>query len=269
MTPLSTFPLFSSLPLEVRYLIWEQTFNPRLIPLRFDRLTSAHDTYLHSSDLSRNLTNKPHELRKHIRITLSNFALPPPRVFALETCKESRAAGLKYGYRSWRMRDRTRRRDVMWNPALDTVFFPSREISFNPSYLTEVLYIQFPGEATQITRLAIPSTCWDVTKARQLRMVARWMKLRMLKEVVTVVHEEYERSIIMFSTNSHGLIETWRLPGDIQARLDQVMQERATGWNVESSRVVWNEAGILSGEDLKINLRCYPCEDLPTADYDF
>lgn len=94
------------------------------------------------------------------------------------------------------------------------------------------------------------------------------MKLRMLKELVTVVHEEYERSIIMFSTNSHGLIETWRLPGDIQARLNQMREERETGWNIESSRVVWNEAGILSGEDLKINLRCYPCEDLPTADYD-
>ncbi|KAE9379045.1 hypothetical protein N431DRAFT_326546 [Stipitochalara longipes BDJ] len=135
---------FTQLPKEIRLLVWEATFEPQYILLRFvegRRLISNIPVYAF----------KPYD--------------DPKSPTALQLCHESRTIALQR-YRPWNFRwylhDRVERsKVVMWDPLRDIVVLPKQ---FH-KYQFEVLKVSCHFQLQILQNLAVPARFWLIDQS--------------------------------------------------------------------------------------------------------
>jgi hypothetical protein len=132
------FP-FTQLPKEIRLLVWEATFEPQFILLRFvegRRPFSTIPAYAF----------KPYD--------------DPRSPVALKVCQESRQIALQR-YKPWIFRwylhDRVKRsKFIMWDPTCDIVVLPKKFLVYQLDVLKALFYFQLKD----LKKLAIPTCFW-------------------------------------------------------------------------------------------------------------
>jgi hypothetical protein len=145
---LSIFHLFTSLPLEIRYIIWELTFTPRVVSLIYDQIH-----YEDNPNVFFPVLKAPHE----VRFSIADNNLPI--INALSVCQESRNFAKKKGYQPWKLQNLSdEAKQVMWNPALDTVSCGASWRLFDNYTPTPTFFCQFPVETHLVQYLALPSS---------------------------------------------------------------------------------------------------------------
>jgi hypothetical protein len=234
--------LFPNLPGELRCLIWAQTFSPRIIPLVVESYGTSSETGL------------------YIRVPI------PARVTSLETCKESRLVALRSGYKSWKVVGSDGISNMMWNPRIDVVNISGTHVKEMSMHMIQSI---FPSETMEITKLALPTSVLARGSPYDRRQqLANWFTSAALRELILVCDIEYEEECVqsareMFN-ESKAASCPWSIPRDVEYSL-RTTKDLAWGyvdWKLPSVRVVGNEEGIINGETLQLNLRCWPCKDI-------
>ena len=265
-----TFILFPNLPKELRLQIWEHTLQPRALTLHCatDRSAGAIEPFLLKLFVSsprRTIfpLNKQDAVDELVRLSPSNI----PPLGALAACEESRSVALSRGYRAWRMDNKAGEvLDVMWHPDIDIVCFSGPHLRLLPQLYTEIFYLQFPHEATEVRKIAIPSSHWRESWGERLDRIEHWLKFGSLREIILVVDKAFETKIVRRLEEHQQPNEgggPWFVPGNIEEALEKAkLMKPGIDWQVPSVRVVRDEASVLKVHDLELALRCYPCEDL-------
>jgi hypothetical protein len=184
----------------------------------------------------------------------------------MAVCRESRAVLLSNGYKRWKIVHQNGQvRYVTWKPSIDTVFL--KEDSFHHFYEPlHLFYKQFPTQVLEVDRIAIPSSLWDRGASHApTRQFVPPIPFK-LRELIVVVDDEFERAYVE-RLKAWGVApspnnpETWVIPRDIATVLEREGRHSSL-WTVHKVRIVRGERGVLSGDDLELRLRCYPCEAL-------
>jgi hypothetical protein len=257
---LSTFHLFTSLPLEIRYMIWELTFIPRVIELLYDQL------YYQEEDDDSSSSNP--EVTEDVRFSIADDDLP--LIAALSVCQESRRFAKKSGYRPWKLQNLSDEiKQVMWNPAFDTVscgeMWGYNINLYTPSW---TLYKQFPIEAKLVRFMALPSSQWlDVHDESRCEFDSGgYVEFKSLKEICIVIDipSEYNWAVQCMESfpgwNFRGPV---LLPDSIEEYLVKENSLRSgSNWEVPTLRVVECAKVILSSKTRRFVLRCRSCRDM-------
>lgn len=257
MLNFTEFTFFPTLPGELRCLIWEHSFSPRVVSL-------IVDSYAPNSPGSQN----------ELYIKLPVLA----KVSALQTCKESRKVALTQGYKAWNVEGADEATNMMWNPRIDVVFISG---PYAKDMCMHTLHRLFPSETTAITRLALETSIFPRgmphDRRRQLR---QWVTCASLAELILVYDDVYERQCVQTAKDVFYELKAtscpWSIPRDFEyslKTLDSVMpavpvvgEEGIRRTELPKIRVVDNEEGIINGESLELNLRCWPCRDVGTRE---
>ncbi|CZR67672.1 uncharacterized protein PAC_17571 [Phialocephala subalpina] len=273
----TAFTLFPLLPADIRFLIWEQTFLPRILSFTYD---DEHNTDYNEwpEDWDEVAFNRLFALPAST--VQPEFDLPGPlsgivteSIPALEICRESREFAIKAGYREWTQVVPSGRMTFMWNPLYDTVllaeFYDSQKRQ--PLFvLTDTFCDQFPEQARELRYIAVPTSLWNSEEGESVNemMVEKWMRFGSLREIAAIVDENYEnyRSQMHAHTfpEDKEIAKGCAFPDDIIEGLNEGKEssERWSTWRVPKVRVVGDEESILSTEDWHLQLRCDPCPDL-------
>lgn len=253
----STDRYFPSLPLELRLMIWELTLTPRVIPLICER--AYYEDFV-GVDRFVSTPEGPEALE---------FAIADndiPIVSALYICQESRRVALNRGYRPWKLYNLSNEiKLVMWNPAIDTVYFGD---SFAPDGLLRVMSQRYPIETQQLRHMALPTKHWgSANNGVQVERVDYWMQFENLEDLCVVIDLPYEYQKAVYaklpSQEFPGLNpHPWTIPFDIEADFEEFYQREVPEFKIPILRVVEDEEDILSGQSMEMVLRCHPCEDM-------
>jgi 2EXR family len=269
-----TFTLFPLLPKEIRILIWELAITPRVLSLH----CKTYDTYGSGGAIEPFLLKlfvsspkrytfpftKTDAVDEIVRFSIAHIPLLP----ALCVCNESRQSLITGGgYKAWEVDSIDGDSQYfLWNPKLDTIAFAGPHPRLLPQLYAEIFYIQFPDEAKEVERLAVPSSHWKDSWGPRIDRAEHWIRFAALKEMVVVVDVEFERACVrrvMEDDVYTGGVDPFSVPGDIMMALEKGKAMRPdVEWRVPDVRVVRDKNGILEGADLYLTLRCCPCPDL-------
>ncbi|KAF8853299.1 hypothetical protein BDZ45DRAFT_677747 [Acephala macrosclerotiorum] len=271
------FTLFPLLPADIRFLIWEQTFVPRILSFSYDddHNTDYNEWPVDWDEVAFDRLFALPEINSQ-----QEFDLPGPLsgmvtepIQALEICRESREFAIKAGYRAWTQIVPSGRMTFMWNPIYDTVslaeFYDSERRK--PLFvLTDTFCNQFPEQARELLYLAVPTSLWnnEEDKAVDERMVEKWVKFERLREIAAIVDENYENYRAQQQARTFPedkeIGKGCTFPDDIIKGLNDGKRAREEWltWRVPKVRVVGDEESVLSEEDWHLQLRCDPCPDL-------
>jgi len=286
MSSLQEFSLFPLLPKELRLQIWESTFSPRLLSLQYIKSKGRkgwpclQQMLCYQLQYPRQYPTPPDDQR----IPLSRMPEWLAQVFRLilvsadpistmSVCHESRACGIRSGYRTWKLRNHEGyEREVFWNPIFDTVAFvgPYSE-NWIPDFLTRIFMIEFPSQTQEIQKMALPTTSWRHWDGENFYQTAFLLPYESLREIVFVLDEPWERRNIekytphspFYRKQLAGGLYPFELPRDIEKVLENDKKKHAPArWKVPAVRVVREESEILGQTSTKMVLRCFPCPDL-------
>jgi hypothetical protein len=288
MSDLSSFIRFSLLPLELRITIWELTLFAQVFSLIPHAYKWSEDAAVDTTTVPwhficpRSVSNRPSREPNKIfsaRFTISDIVAH--RV--LQVCRESRTLVFNRGYRVWKVQNKQGKvRNVVWNPAVDVILFPSvlLETRIVPSslplrvhekYYLPLFFLQYPEETKIASRLAMYSSL--ALRSRPTGGI-RWgwetdiAKFYSLNEFIMVVDEEAERTIVkrLIRDNKNLLslpLGPWKLPQDLEDVFIQGKLHRPdTILRIPTVRVVENIERIVDGQSLQISLHCNPCQYL-------
>jgi hypothetical protein len=253
----STFDPFSSLPLEIRLIIWDIAFTPRVISLLYDQLHwRCNPNGSYDADSIRP------ELPNDARFSIAEDDLP--LISALSVCLKSQNFAKKKGYRTWKLRnisDETKQ--VRGNPNFDVVCCGESWQPLVSVYTPSIeLSRQFPLETTLIRYLALPSSqWWGIPEVDNVSFV----DFKNVREICTVVDIPMEYTwAVGFKKNR---VDTNQAPFILpDAVKDDFLKEKNQwldlGRSVPIFRAVTSVKDILSGETRKFMLRCRLCMDM-------
>jgi 2EXR family len=251
---------FSSLPKELRLQIWEHTFTRRVIALQIQRYLSRDNfpSPTRRDPLPDLVIADDSALDRDVWMGFFASSIEP--VPAFHVCKESREVALRQGYITWNLRNKDwRRREVLWNPALDVVAFVGPHHPVRVGSYISVFLNQFFHEAEIIRTLSLPAGCctWIlVTQGHEMFMplidrrnrldAAPLMKGCMgfehLEELIVIHNSAFLNQFpepLSYSTRLLASIDT--------ARSLSESGERPSGnWQVPVLRLVEDEHSILS-----------------------
>ena len=157
---------------------------------------------------------------------------------------------------------------------MDTVDFLNSDL---PGYLTmggsiprllQVCEKNYPTETKEVKYLAVPTRFWPRRKHDYIEVVWPLIDFLSLKELAVVIDMNYEdRCAANISWDG-----TWMIPENLEDKLD-ALRAHYEKYGPEyhplpkkpSVRVVMDKKGVLSGEDLHVNLRGETLTGLPAA----
>ncbi|KAG4428055.1 hypothetical protein IFR05_016463 [Cadophora sp. M221] len=263
-----SFPLFNTLPTELRLLIWQHSLSPGIIPLQcqIQCSLSTPGTFLYHSFLqpssertsnnrsrSRDIPPALVDIRVHFSASHSITPLP-----ILQTCRESRQFAIRAGYRVWKLRDESgRSRDVMWNAAVDTVSLGTPHRASIPRFYGELFRRQFPVEVRRVRSIAVPVSSWKVKNREMDEVGACWGGYSGLERIVVVLAGAMIR-------NGGGAVEhdTCELVGGVKGGLERIAEGCGGGWKVPAVVLVGAEGDVLRAEELEMRVACDPCSGI-------
>jgi hypothetical protein len=119
-TPPMSFTLFPKLPLEIRHIIWELFFVPRIIHIThvFKSGTSREHDEVSPCGAMASAMSAKNILMDHVGLTSKIHPVIP-----LSICRDSRAFSLSRGFTTWRFRvpPLHNTQTIMWNPVVDFI----------------------------------------------------------------------------------------------------------------------------------------------------
>ncbi|KAE8444978.1 hypothetical protein EG329_014106 [Mollisiaceae sp. DMI_Dod_QoI] len=279
------FTLFPLLPSDIRFLIWELTFTPRILSFTYDDEASTDPSSGRDWDsiaFSRLFALPSTTIQPAFDLPGPLSGIATESNIALEVCRESRSFALKAGYREWTQIVPSGRMTMFWNPAYDTVslpeFFDSRRRQ-HVFVLIDGFCRQFPDQAREVRYLAVPSCLWNYEESEgegegvsmNERMVGKWRVFECLREIAILLDEGYETyredliaERIPEEEEVAAAAHCCVFPDDVVKGLQEGKKARAEwkDWRVPRVRLVGDEEGVLKGESLQMMLRCDPCPDL-------
>jgi hypothetical protein len=279
------FDLFSQLPEELRLIIWSLSLTPQLISFRchlsnfspqyappFLYLLGGDPPYTHFTANDQVRPAEPY-------FTAFSYPSESSSPSVLSTCRESRFVALSGGgYKAWRVGNKEGKiRDLMWNPAIDVIYFPNQNCRNYFQGEIELFGRQFLEQAKEIQKIAVLSSLWTPYPGRIIGLTSWEMRgFSKLGELIVVLDEEFERGYVLDEPKNGQRYtqEAWNIPRDIQKSLTPIKEDftesSETGgepsergdWRAPEVRVVAIEEGILRGDSCEMRLRCFPCVDL-------
>ncbi|KAH8687365.1 hypothetical protein BGZ60DRAFT_558656 [Tricladium varicosporioides] len=250
-----------SLPVELRRLIWEFTFEPQVIELRVRMVLKQKDGQPFPEYL-----------------TVQNFGNPA----ALSVCGESRDFAL-LNYRAWKIHNCDGKLGtIFWAPHIDVVYLPTPPLlppspspsNFpsppqgppNPGRVFTIFEKQFPDDVKEVKRLAISTSLWPEGGHHNVSNIWGMIDFTSIKEVIVIFDKDFElgcaRSGWRPPLNSRGVYGPsitpgpWTIPEDISGHIDFLRAhyekfgpEYQPLGKKPAVRVVGGEARILSNDD--------------------
>ena len=101
------------------------------------------------------------------------------------------------------------------------------------------------------------------------RQKHEWAAFQALQTLIIIVDEEFEQTCITRVLTQGGRAITgtrWAIPRAVEEVLEETNASRSS-WPEQcpSVRVVIGEKYIMTNQELRLTLRCYPCQDLENA----
>ncbi len=272
---LESFALFPALPLELRYLIWEHSFQPRTISLLCQSYCgeSSPENFPFKSflqppvDINRSRGEVEPVADIDIRLHFAASGSIEPAVI-LQVCRESRHFAILRGYVPWILKDVDKCvRQVMWNAALDTISLSAPHRQPLPRFYGELFRRQFPVEAKVVQSLAVPSCSWKSRYGETSEVGECWVEYAQLKTLVVVLGNPFQFALSRLKgrTSIPNTLEAdaWALPRGVRETLDKLASRRSDAhWKVPTVLVVRDEGMILRAGEMEMCLECKSCKSL-------
>jgi 2EXR family len=276
MSDLESFSIFPLLAIDIRLLIWEFTFTPRIISLEAEGYGQAEDpTAIPFYAIQGR--KPPNPDRQIIRLMWSGRFIPShiPSQAVFQVSRESRQFAFSLGYRIWTMQKRGGLiRNVIWNPAEDFILFPKRPFGrvdlgiaeAHPYHWLRMFAIQYPKEVSVAQNIAMHTSTWFQGKLEYNWVVGQLLKFTSMRKLVMVIDKDFEKDVVR-GLITRNLAEeswgSWRIPPAIIGALENAkLRQPNLRLHIPDVLVVEDTSRILSTPGLETKLRCNPCEYL-------
>lgn len=277
MSSLQAFPKFPDLAVEIRLLIWEFAFIPRIIAFEAEGYGKGEDsTAIPYFIIERRRPQDPNSKATRSmwsgRFVLSNS--PSQAVF--QASRESRQLASSLGYQIWTIEKRDGLvRDLIWNPAKDFIVLPPKSNTAESNapvvhryHWLRMLAKQYPKEVSVAQNVAMHTSLWLRNTMANLWVYQELAeKFTSMRQLVMVIDRDYEiglvNSLIDIRRGAEERWGSWKIPQAIIETLEGVKhRDPSLHLQIPDVRVVEDIDGILHALGLEVILRCNPCDYL-------
>jgi len=270
MDATNDFTLFQLLSVDIRLMIWEFSFIPRVFSLRPERYENPVDLMA----ISKSVIGGYHSQNgdQNGKQWTGRFVpsdIPSHAVF--QVSKEPRCLAFSQGYRTWTMQQRGgTTRNMIWCPSKDIILFPesSRHQQRNqiPSFnWLRMFAAQYQHEITIAENIALHTSIWHRDHLESNWISGQLFKFLSLRNLILVIDYNYERALVqdLHERSIPRRWGPWKLPNSIVEALENArLKHPERILQVPSVRIIGDPEEIVGTSHLEITLRCNPCHFL-------
>lgn len=222
---MDSFHLFPTLPEEIRGLIWEHSFTPRVIPLSCADVNGG----------------------RHIQLKLT----PPRRATVLQICHESRAVAKRRGYVPWAITNDYCKMNLMWNPNIDIVYIYGAD-----AWKLSLRHMCRLDSLTALLwqRVALQTSYFREAHVRRAQILG-WLE-GAVRELTIVYDGEYEEECRRTARQKFEVEKRTVFPWAIPFHIDSTMRTAKHEGALPEVRVVKHDSSIIDGQSVDLYLRC-------------